>query len=54
MEILHSVKYQPAKVAGGYTDRILRVNLAPDRFTYRSCRQTSSRSTREAAAMPSN
>ena len=27
MEILHSVKYQPAKVAGGYTDRIFRVNL---------------------------
>jgi aldehyde:ferredoxin oxidoreductase len=27
MEILKQVKYQPARVAGGYTDRILRVNL---------------------------
>jgi aldehyde:ferredoxin oxidoreductase len=27
MEILHEQKYQPARVKGGYTDRILRVNL---------------------------
>ena len=28
MKILKQLKYQPAKVAGGYTDRILRVNLS--------------------------
>lgn len=27
MEILHEQKYKPAQVKGGYTDRILRVNL---------------------------
>jgi aldehyde:ferredoxin oxidoreductase len=27
MKILQQIKYQPAKVVGGYTDRILRVNL---------------------------
>lgn len=27
METLHTITYQPAKVAGGYTDRILRINL---------------------------
>ncbi|MFH1486550.1 MAG: aldehyde ferredoxin oxidoreductase C-terminal domain-containing protein, partial [Chloroflexota bacterium] len=27
MEILRQIKYQPAKAAGGYTDRILRVDL---------------------------
>ncbi len=28
MNILEQIKYQPARVAGGYTDRILRVDLA--------------------------
>ena len=27
MEILKQFKYQPAKVVGGYTDRILRLDL---------------------------
>jgi len=33
MEILQTVKYRPARVAGGYTDRILRVNLGTGEIT---------------------
>ena len=33
MEILRQVKYQPARVIGGYTDRILRVNLESREIT---------------------
>ena len=28
MEILKQIKYKPARVAGGYTDRVLRIDLA--------------------------
>ena len=33
MKILKQFKYQPARVAGGYTDRILRVNLGTREIT---------------------
>jgi aldehyde:ferredoxin oxidoreductase len=33
MEILQQIKYQPAKVNGGYTDRILRVDLGKQKIT---------------------
>ena len=33
MEILRQIKYQPARVVGGYTDRILRVDLSNQEIT---------------------
>jgi len=33
MEILHQIKYVPTRVAGGYTDRILRINLSTKEIT---------------------
>jgi aldehyde:ferredoxin oxidoreductase len=33
MKILHQIKYKPARVVGGYTDRILRVNLDTQEVT---------------------
>jgi len=33
MKILQQIKYQPARVVGGYTDRILRVNLSTRKIT---------------------
>jgi aldehyde:ferredoxin oxidoreductase len=33
MKILQQIKYQPARVVGGYTDRILRVNLGTRKIT---------------------
>jgi aldehyde:ferredoxin oxidoreductase len=33
MKILHQIEYKPAKVAGGYTDRILRVDLTKPEIT---------------------
>ena len=33
MEILRQIKYEPARVVGGYTDRILRVNLGTRQIT---------------------
>jgi aldehyde:ferredoxin oxidoreductase len=33
MEVLQRIKYQPARVVGGYTDRILRVNLGTQEIT---------------------
>jgi aldehyde:ferredoxin oxidoreductase len=33
MKVLYQVQYQPAKVVGGYTDRILRVNLSKSEIT---------------------
>jgi len=32
MEILQQVKYEPARVVGGYTDRILRVDLSKQKI----------------------
>ena len=33
MEILRQVKYKPARVAGGYTDQILEINLNTQEIT---------------------
>ena len=33
MEILRLVKYEPARVVGGYTDRVLRVDLSTEKIT---------------------
>ncbi len=33
MEILHQIKYVPTRVVGGYTDRILRINLSTKEIT---------------------
>jgi len=33
MKILHQIEYKPAKVAGGYTDRILRIDLTKPEIT---------------------
>jgi aldehyde:ferredoxin oxidoreductase len=33
MEILHQFKYKPVKVIGGYTDRILRINLGKNEIS---------------------
>ncbi len=33
MDILHQISYDPAKVAGGYTDRILRIDLSRTQIT---------------------
>jgi aldehyde:ferredoxin oxidoreductase len=35
MKILHQIEYKPAKVVGGYTDRILRVDLTKPEITIR-------------------
>src|SRR4030043_215216 len=33
MRILHQIEYKPARVVGGYTDRILRVDLGKQKIT---------------------
>ncbi len=35
MKILRQIKYEPARVVGGYTDRILSVDLGTQEITIR-------------------
>jgi hypothetical protein len=55
MNILEQIKYQPARVAGGYTDWILRVDLAARKISIQELppdfKQTSGTAPREKPVM---